>query len=788
MLKRRGVTERSAAAMVLAAILVALPALVAAASPADGPGALVASAPVWDGVLVVDELGRVFRADSGGDDWQASSSGLPALNGRAVGIALAVSEDGVLAYLALPSGAGAIVHRSVDGGLTWSAMKEVASPVRSLTVRRVDDLAYVDVETADGARQLVDRRVELALDRPAAGPDMRLPSKMGQAVARDYDAGQIAVLTDDGTFAPASDVATHEMRVEPTVGGGYDLSFVKAGAVAPAGVDLGLADDQIRGMTLPFPFPVGGTWYTTLFVSDNGNVTFETPDSEPDAIESVERLSAGPARIAAYWDDFDPDQNGQVYADLSADRVTITWFAMAEASLGGQASFQLVLEPDGAFSIVWDAVPLPEDGLVGLSPGRGAPSFYSDLTADAPVSIPAGAAVYEQFTPDLLRLDRVMQRFFHCHADEYEQAVVFGASDFGTSLTGGALQLSETVSNYVNGIGMALFNDGDRFGSYGRLQHVVNLGALDRLPDGPDENVGGSRSVLDLLAQGFGARWSGHTSFISSDVPSAALLASDGSGWSFFHSTSGSALGGHEFRDEGDGSFTAISATDGFSELDQYLMGLRRDNEVQPFFVVTSVTDPGTCSGGPCSAGDDPQVGTVIRGTRTNVMIEDVIAAEGLRSPSSAQAPNYFRQAFIMIVPAGSSAVQEDIGQIDAYRTSWEIHSTIATAGRAAIDTFLLGQPAQPSAQVGNALRMARSGWDIVLDWSAQPVFPQRFNIHGTSDRASLADDPLAIGSTPIVATADIQRHVDPFGVTTRGDEFYYEVFWRDCADATYLP
>jgi len=126
-----------------------------------------------------------------------------------------------------------------------------------------------------------------------------------------------------------------------------------------------------------------------------------------------------------------------------------------------------------------------------------------------------------------------------------------------------------------------------------------------------------------------------------------------------------------------------VAAGDRYSPLDQYLMGLRPSAEVPPFFVVrtpsaTSDTSPGR----------DPQVGVSFSGMRRDVSIEEVVAALGPRQPAFGEAPNRFRQAFVLVSVGGppDPALAE---KVERFRQAWEAYFVRSTEGRAAIETRL---------------------------------------------------------------------------------------------------
>ena len=80
-------------------------------------------------------------------------------------------------------------------------------------------------------------------------------------------------------------------------------------------------------------------------------------------------------------------------------------------------------------------------------------------------------------------------------------------------------------------------------------------------------------------------------------------------------------------------------------------------------------------------AGDAPRIGIEIRGTRKDIRIEDVVAANGSRRPDAAAAPKVFRQAFIYLV-AQTREASDDLNKLEAIRAAWETFFRDSTDGR----------------------------------------------------------------------------------------------------------
>ena len=118
-------------------------------------------------------------------------------------------------------------------------------------------------------------------------------------------------------------------------------------------------------------------------------------------------------------------------------------------------------------------------------------------------------------------------------------------------------------------------------------------------------------------------------------------------------------------------------------------MGLVAENQVPPFFYVENpinvVRPPDRASA--------PQVGVTFNGTRRDVLIQDVIAIHGPRSPSAAESSEVHRQAFIYVVSAGARR-RGQIDKIDRIRRAWEPFFLQATDGRMqAVTTPALDAP-----------------------------------------------------------------------------------------------
>jgi hypothetical protein len=243
-----------------------------------------------------------------------------------------------------------------------------------------------------------------------------------------------------------------------------------------------------------------------------------------------------------------------------------------------------------------------------------------------------------------------------------------------------------TVSNAIEGLNLETFNQASQWGSAGRLQNLVVMDALAKYPDDPRETFLGENNTVSVLGQEFGHRWLTFLLFRDQNGRvSRQLLGRDSAHWSFFVDSDSSVMEGNDIEDLGGGNFRTVAAVTRYSLLDQYAMGLVDQSQVPPFFYVqnpTNVTPRRT-------ARSAPQVGVTFSGTRRDVTIDDVIAANGARVPSAADSPREYRQAFLYVTSPGREVASAEIAKIDRIRIAWDQFLSEATDSRLRVDTRL---------------------------------------------------------------------------------------------------
>ena len=495
--------------------------------------------------------------------------------------------------------------------------------------------------------------------------------------------GDIGVLVDDGSIiVQPNQLDLDELGVQyvPQKKGGYVVSPSADGVSGAIGDKIPMGDDDARQITLPkgFKFRFYNKVYTKLFVHSDGNLTFNAPDAESTE-RSLFRHLGGPPRIAPLFADLNPataSGEGGVYVLTDKAKIVVTWLDVPSFGTNDRNTFQAVLYATGRITFAFGRLD-SRVGIVGLAPGGGGQVQLLDYTA----SLPTGAiktAVAERFATERA-IDNlaIAQAFFREFADDYDHLVVF--LDFPQSF-GSAFAFEITLKNDIKGIGVNVFDASAAVGSKGRLRSFVQMGTLSRYPDDPETVFLGTNDTLALLGQETGHRWLSFLHFLDGNGErSNALLGRDLAHWSFCHNSLASDMEGNEINDEGGGRFMTVAATQRFSPLDQYAMGLIPAAEVPPFYFVEN------CGANPSGA---PETGRILQGNRVDLTIDQIIAAEGQRVPPANKAPHTFNQAFVLVAP-GEGPSAEGLAKVDRIRAAWEPYFAQATDGNGAVDTTL---------------------------------------------------------------------------------------------------
>jgi len=125
------------------------------------------------------------------------------------------------------------------------------------------------------------------------------------------------------------------------------------------------ADDASWAYTLPFDFPFYGTYYTTIYISSNGLITFLGPDSSYGS--SISAL-AGKRAIAPAWDDWVTDDPYDIYTWQNSTHIGIRWY-LRNLNTGAIANFEAILRVDGVIQLNYGYNDGPISATIGISNG-----------------------------------------------------------------------------------------------------------------------------------------------------------------------------------------------------------------------------------------------------------------------------------------------------------------------------------------------------------------------------------------------------------------------------------
>jgi hypothetical protein len=493
------------------------------------------------------------------------------------------------------------------------------------------------------------------------------------------DVGEIAVIQDTGDLILAQnayDVRNIGLRFARS-GGSYTLSRIDGNFRSALGNRVTLGDDDSVQIAIPFSFPFYGTAQTAGFINSDGNITLGEEDKSS-VDRNVARFLTGPPRIAPFFADLDPTTGtGKIFVNAASDQYTVTWCGVRGFDSTRTVTAQATLLPDGSVEMKYSDNINIGDSVVGISPGHTGDVALVDLTTS---TASGSGAIAERFAQaNSLDTFAVAQKFYASHPDNYDQILLWTDQP----LIRDAFAYELTLANEVRGIGQDIFDLSRSTGSAGRVRSMVVMDYLGKYPEDPTSKFLGENNTLSVLGQEVGHRWLAYVDFRDrTGARSEALLGRDNAHWSFFFNSDASVMEGNQIEDQGGGQFRTVDAVKRYSRLDQYLMGLIPASQVPTFFYVES---PNSTK----SRTDAPAIGVSFTGTRRDVLVDDVIAINGPRTPASADTSKTHRQAFIYIVTNGRSTDAGQVAKLDRIRTQWEGFFLQATENRMTANTRL---------------------------------------------------------------------------------------------------
>ncbi len=626
----------------------------------------------------------------------------------------------VLFVFAMIFGSASAQAAMKSGRLPLSSGK--AGDVSILGETRFECGTYKGNEAEHAWRRAVDARVQ---------KDVRSLSKSVQG-GLDYIYDDIWIIEDDGTLTFSGtnqfDTNFRTFLFFPAGDGSYTVSSPALSFDNTLGTTIAPGDDGAVVVPLQFSFPFGGATWSEVYVSGNGIVSFGGNPNPAGFYDPADFYGVLP-KIACFYLDLNHLQGGAIYTKSEATKMTITWSQVPEYGQPGvYNTFQLVMRSDGRFSLTYNNVQtaLSSTGnpiIIGYHAGGSATLEPIGFSTDLPYVSGTHSAVYEEYyafgTP-LVNEVALFRRFYQQFPDEFFQLVFF--TNFLQTMSGFANEVN--IQNDVTGLGLDIFDASLQYGSNGVLESRCNMNRLAAWiwADPARRWFSGGNSFLTIMGQESGHRWGAFTYFDAGSGPSNLILGRSDAHWSYFADMDHSSLEGGNWVSTGGVNYMCPTQVDYFSELDEYLFGLRTPEEVTDFYYISSPSNDHV----QLRSMGSPLINETASGSYVPVTVEHVAAANGARTPLEADENKDLRQGFILLLQQGTSPTQADLDKISGFRRAWEDYFEVACDGRLTCNTSLTAT-FDVAVVCGHVRNSATN--DIVSDFTARSI-ERGFNQH----------------------------------------------------------
>jgi hypothetical protein len=308
---------------------------------------------------------------------------------------------------------------------------------------------------------------------------------------------------------------------------------------------------------------------------------------------------------------------------------------------------------------------------------EGTGSFHASYVGeDSGVSVIDFSGDFDKYISGQLNVDarQVVATELYQHIEPDHHFLVFFTTFAVDTADSSAFAIS--YQNTVEGIGKTIFNNSAAMGS-DQLLTTIDMADVHRWEMNPA--LPRFDSTLDTLVHEMMHQWGINVRFIDAQgQTSTDLLGRDGVHWNYFMHSSASVMYGAAWDQLNSNVFETADRMRSLSPLDLYLMGMVQSSAVPDFFYIDS--------GAPGDVNDIPSiVGTEVTGNRINVSIQDIIAAEGVRIPSSDQSPHQFNFKFVLLKRPVEQLNAELTGQLLVLQREFQKRFAAETGGKGAI-------------------------------------------------------------------------------------------------------
>lgn len=196
------------------------------------------------------------------------------------------------------------------------------------------------------------------------------------------------------------------VAVQPVRGGTTNVGTITVSQAVfetNFGTLLSQCDDCVFQEPLPFPFTFFGVTYNSIFVNNNGNLSFNSGDST--FTPSIGGFPSRP-RISPFWDDLissgGPPNEGLYVNSTLPGRLVVTWLHQQIFCCTGDDTIQATLFNDGRIQFTYNGITTiagstSSGTIVGITPGGSAPLTQVDYISHPSFSTTGPATILEQF-------------------------------------------------------------------------------------------------------------------------------------------------------------------------------------------------------------------------------------------------------------------------------------------------------------------------------------------------------------------------------------------------------
>ena len=476
-----------------------------------------------------------------------------------------------------------------------------------------------------------------------------------------------------------------------------------------------LQGDAVRLTKFAFPFS-GKTW-DALQIQNTGLIGFGGGYNSLGFDRFIHMQTAGAAMvnkipvIAAFMK---LRMNGTRYVNELDDRLVVTW-DVSEPTSGQQDvtftrtphNYQAVLYKDGRIDLSYREM-TARDAVVGVftvPPVGGAawpPQKPVNFTNVLPTHDPM-PVIFESFHHyGLPGSESMACTVIQALGDRFDFMVWY--SDFRVDDQEAGTRSVGEIGQKISGIGprMDLGMRLQDYCSQGRLQvtwfQPVWAGAVQAQEKHPDGRYAGYNMAVAQISHELGHRWSTRTRAIVKGETIELRGPHDPGGLSgathwpgtvstpvpfpFSRPVEASIMGGANWRDNGDGTFTQLASgtmnpASGFSYLELYLMGFLPASKVPDFFILRNQQ----------SVGRTPEGQNIVKADKVTITIQDVIAHNGPRVPSFENSPKAYNTAIVAVTLHGRQPPPAMITQLEGIAAAWKSYWSKVTGGVSTMET-----------------------------------------------------------------------------------------------------